>query len=143
MGLGPGDLRDDLTGVEVAVETELPGGAEGAPQRTSGLARHAKGGTTRVRHQDCLECHSVRGPEQPLHRRSAITELLDLHVERPEVSRQSLPECAGEIGHLLGREHRRGEQPAAQLVGAVGRFPFEEPAEILGRDQVEQRPSGP
>ena len=96
---GPHDLLDDLAGREVAGEAGLAGGAEPAPHRAAGLARHAHRGPVGVEHQHGLD---------PARRRRAAHRNLT-------VSPSSLTDSV--TGVSAG-----GSTPASRSRSAFGRF---------------------
>ena len=128
--LGVRHLGHDLAGVEVSLEAELAGGAEGAAEGTTGLARDAQRRSSWIAHENGLDGSSVGGAEQPLARGPAISELFGFYLEGPE-RLQFVPHAGREIGHVRIAQHRHLIEPMTQLVDSIRGLALEEVAEIL------------
>ena len=144
------DLVDDLGGREVAIEAELPGGAERAADGAAALradaqrvpfARVASG---RVVHEDGLDQEAVGEPVEHLLGEPAVG-LPDLALDRGVE-----PERLGELVPQRGRERQDlRERGLPALPGGVehlarpvgGLAPLDEPGcERLGRDAADPGP---
>jgi hypothetical protein len=84
--LGKPELGDDLAGAQVAAETLVPGGAEAAAHRTTGLRRNAQRAAVVFGDEDRLDGIAAAHVEQPLD--GAVRETCSVMTGRARTSAQ-------------------------------------------------------
>jgi hypothetical protein len=116
-------LADHLAGGQLATEARLPGGAERAAHRATGLGRDAHRGPPRVQHQDGLDGLAVGVAQQQLVGVPVVGDPVgdELGPGRREPSGELRPQIRRQVGHL-GRVVDTAHQPGVQLPGPVGRL---------------------
>jgi hypothetical protein len=120
--LGKPELGDDFTGGQVAAEALVPGGAEAAAHRTTGLRRNAQRATVVFGNEHSLDGIAVAHVEQPLD--GAVGGACSVMTGRPADgrSRELVAQRLGQIAHLVEVGGAALVDPAKQLRGAKALF---------------------
>jgi hypothetical protein len=132
----PGHLLDDLAGGQVALETALPGGAEAARHRASGLRADADGRTVVVVHQHGLDVRAVVQAPEPLDRLAVVADGFGRRREgRGQLDIESRAQGLRERRQLTGIRELL-VQPPPHLLDAIVRLAVEERGHLVAIDVV-------
>jgi hypothetical protein len=113
---GVQDLVDDLLGAQVAAQTELAGGAEGAVQAAADLRRHAQGLAALLRDQHRLDARAVGRGQHELAR--AVAGFVHGHAlerARAPLRGELRTQARRQVGHAREVAFVARVQPARQL----------------------------
>jgi len=117
-------LGDNFAAGEVAMETHLTGGAEGAAYGATHLSGDAGGAAALVPHQYCLDSLAVCQAEQvlagvPIGRLHCVHHL---RYADDRLRRQSLAQRSGQVGHLVEGGRQMDVEPLPELATTVPRL---------------------
>ena len=139
-------LGDDLVSLEVALEPHQAGGAEGALERASHLAREAEGEAPRRSHRHALDSTTVAQLENELVGRAIGGRMHRGGVGKSEVAdgSQASPEPSRQVGHVLGAAKMLPVNPREELRGSIGGEPLlaHSRRELVTVEAVEARRGG-